>query len=221
MAAALLVPALVLTGCGSKKKSSDSTAGSQPTQSSGSGSSPTQASGSSQAAATTAPAANSSGGSSASDAELVALITNFTKAKSYKMTIQDAQGNTQVSYEYVAPDKYHLTVAGVETIAIGKDNYVKQGGTWIKLPASPTSAGSFLNADSLKTQLDSVSKAKATKGATASVNGTNCQIYNVTAADGSTSEVCVANGLPIRIKSASTIILISDYDKVSDIKAPI
>ncbi len=214
MAAAVLVPALVLTGCG-KKKSSDSAASAQPTQSSSS-SQPTA-----KPAATTASSANSGAGTNVNNSELAALVTNFLKAKSFRMAILDGQGTQQVSLDYVAPDKYHLTGSGIESISIGKDTYFKQAGVWIKLPASQASPTSPFGADQLKAQLDELAKDKFTKGATDSVNGTSCQIYNVTSTDGTTSEVCVANGLPIRIKSAGSILIITDYDKVSDIKAPI
>jgi hypothetical protein len=58
------------------------------------------------------------------------------------------------------------------------------------------------------------------------VNGVKCQIYTVNdTGTGSTMELCVANGLPLRIvdkSSGNTItILLTDFDKVSDIKAPI
>ncbi|HEY7269772.1 MAG TPA: hypothetical protein VH951_08085 [Dehalococcoidia bacterium] len=212
--AVVLIPALVLTGCG-KKKSSASTSTAQPTQSSGAGASqPTAASGSSNS--------NTGGGSSVSGNELATIVGNFLKAKSFSMTIQDSKGAQQGTFDYIAPDKYHYSLSGIEAIVIGKDTYFKQGGTWIKLPASAaTSAAAPFNADTLKSQLDDVSKAKATKNGSDTVNGVKCDIYNVTDTDGSTTEVCVANGLPIRIKDSDTIILISNYDKVPDIKAPI
>ena len=205
------VPALVLTGCSSKKKSSDSGSTAQPTQASGAGASqPTAASGSSNS--------NTGGGSSVSSSELATIVGNFLKAKSFSMTLQDSKGAAQGTFDYVAPDKYHYSLAGTELIAIGKDSYVKQGGTWIKLPAAAGAAASPFNADTLKTQLDQVSKAKATKNGSDTVNGVKCDIYNVTDTDGTTTEVCVANGLPIRIKDGTTIIVISNYDKVPDIK---
>jgi hypothetical protein len=138
------------------------------------------------------------------------------------MAIQDSKGASQGTFDYIAPDKYHYSLAGIEAIVIGKDTYIKQAGTWIKLPASAAAAASSpFNADTLKTQLDAVSKAKATKNGSDTVNGVKCDIYNVTDTDGSTTEVCVANGLPIRIKNGDTIVVISNYDKVPDIKAPI
>jgi hypothetical protein len=210
LGAGLLIPALVLSGC-SKKKSSDSTSSAQPTQSSSSAQ-PTQ-----RPAATSASGGS---GSNASNSELAALVANFLKAKSFRITLQDSRGTPQGTVEYVAPDKYHINVAGFEEISIGKDVYVKQGTTWAKLPSSQ-GVPSIFNADTFKSQLDQLSTTKFTKGGTDNVNGTSCQIYNVTNADGTTSEICVANGLPVRVKAGDTIILISDYDKVGDIKAPI
>lgn len=210
---AVLVPALVLTGCGGKKKSETTTT--QPTTTS-------NAQATRPAGATTAPttAASSGGGGNVSGNELAQLLANFLKSKSYKMALQDGAGKSQGSFEYVAPDKYHITSGDLELITIGADNYVKQSGVWIKLPAA-AGATATNTTELLKTQLDSVSKLTATKGGTDSVNGVNCQIYSVTEPDGTKSEVCVANGLPLRIKTPTTIILISDYDKVPDIKAPI
>lgn len=213
--ASVLIPALVLTGCGGKKKT-ESSSDSQPTQTS-------NAQATRPAGATAAPttaASNSGGGGNVSGNDLAALLANFLKSKSYKMALQDGSGKSEGTFEYVAPNKYHIVSGDLELISIGADSYVKQAGTWIKVPAA-AGAGAINTMDSLKSQLDAVSKLTATKGGSDSVNGVNCQIYNVTESDGTKSELCVANGLPIRIKSTNTIILISDYDKVSDIKAPI
>ena len=200
-----LAPALVLSACGGKKKSEGTSAA------------PTQASGS----ATQAPSSsNSGGGSNASTDELKALVANFLKAKSYRMVIQDSSSSEQGTFEYVAPDKFHISAQGFEIISIGKDTYVKQGTTWTKLPSAQNATPLF-DADTVKKELDSLDTTKFTKGGSDTVNGTKCQLYTVTETDGTQTELCVANGLPIRIKSSGTIILISDYDKVGDIKAPI
>jgi hypothetical protein len=199
-----LAPALVLSACGGKKKSEGTSAA------------PTQASGS----ATQAPSSSSGGGSNVSTDELKALVANFVKVKSFRMVLQDGSGNQQGTIEYVAPDKYHINVSGLEVITIGKDNYLKQGGTWTKLPSSQ-SATPLFDASTIKQELDSLDVTKYTKGGTDTVNGTKCQLYTVTESDGTKTELCVANGLPLRIKTSGTIVLISDYDKVGDIKAPI
>jgi hypothetical protein len=216
MGAALLIPALVLTGCSKKKSSSDSGSSSQPTQASGA-----QAT---KPAATTA--ASSGGGSSAAADELTALFTNFLKVKSFRAAItEEVTGQPKVdgSIEYVAPDKYHITLPGLgEFINIGKDSYIKIGPAWTKSPGA--GGGSLFDAASIQSTLDSF-KNNSKKGGTDTVNGVKCQIYTVTDTSGSTTEVCVANGLPVRmvIKSTSstTTFVFTDFDKLSDIKAPI
>jgi hypothetical protein len=224
LGAALLIPALILSGCGGKKKA-ESSSNAPPTQSSASPQPTTAPSSSNNTSPTTAPGASSGNAGAASD--LAEVFTNFLKSKSWRATLtreQPGQPTVEGSIEYVGPDKYHYALTGLgEAIQIGGDTYVKLGATWTKYPGGVP--GNLFNIDTVKTAFDSFQQS-AQKGGTATVNGTSCQVYTVTdSSSGSTYNVCTANGLPLRLvvkdgDSTSTV-LFEDFDKVPDIKAPI
>jgi hypothetical protein len=68
--------------------------------------------------------------------EVETLARNFLAIKAFRGTA-NATGKTpmQMQVDYVAPDRYHLKMGqGLESIVIGKDTYMKLGGSWKKFP---------------------------------------------------------------------------------------
>jgi hypothetical protein len=228
IAAVPLVVALVACGGGDKKDSTStgsSGAGDQPAATAPSGSSGGSSGSSSNGSSGSSGANNTGGGESVSGDTMAALIENFAKAKSWKAQIHDeSDPSSDATFEYVAPNKYHIKSADVEAIVIGGDTYAKMGPTWTKI-SSGGDTGPFFDPEDLKDSIDEAKGAKVTKGGKDKVNGKDCQIYNIQETDGTTSEVCAANNLPVRIveddgESKSTITF-TDFNVDFDIKAPI
>jgi outer membrane lipoprotein-sorting protein len=216
--AGLVLCLFVAIGCGggSKDKSSG---GTKQTPASG-------------VESTAQPAQTRPAGAAASDTELAAFISAFTKVKSFKatMTIEAGPGQPKQegTMEVILPDKYYLKFTGAaasdsfEIISIGNDLYTKFGPSWTK--QSGGGIGRIFDPKQIS-DLAAASK-NYTKGGTDTVNGKKCQLYTQSEG-GSTTELCIADNLPLRVVtsgsggSGKTTLLFSDYDKVGDIKAPI
>jgi hypothetical protein len=188
----------------------------------------------------TLAAAPTVGGAPASADEVAGLSANFGKVKSFKATISQTGGaaaNLQGVIEYSQPDRIHVTIGSgataQEIICIGNDFYVKAGAApWQKVPSAQTGGtncrGNLGPADP-KALADGINTAAAdktlNKGGQETVSGKRCQIYAQALPNGATFEMCVADGLPLRIVSKagpqSVTIIFSDIDKNIDIKAPI
>jgi hypothetical protein len=232
---------LALIACGGDSKDKGILSGNGVTvepQTSGQSATQTTGSGSASGGAkpTTAPSngGNSSGSSSGSGGgnvsgnELAALYTNFAKQKSFRGTITVSGGSAQgqqITMEFVQPDKAHITMNGgptgsVELISIGTDSYIKIAGTWTKQPGTGTK---LFDTNTLSDSIKEAEKTSVTKGGTDTVNGKKCQIYTTS----TTTELCVAYGLPLRVvskgtgSSGNTTIIFSDFGSNIDIKAPI
>ncbi len=217
----VLVPLILgfAVACGGSKSSPTATTAS----SSGGGEQPA-------ATATTSSSSSnngSNGGSSASSDVVVKVMSNFINAKSWSAQISDSSDPTSNgTFEYVAPDKYHISIAGTELIAIGNDTYINAGGSWIKSTSSGSS-GPLFDPSQFQDTIKAAQQAQVTKGDTDTVNGTKCQIYTYhDSASATDVHICVANDLPVRVvedngDSTSTIIF-SDFNSSKiDIKAPI
>jgi hypothetical protein len=218
LGAAILVPALA---CGGGDDDDAQASGSQPTQAPA-----TQASGTQP---TQRPQGTATSAASGSGNELSNFGRNVRQLKSYKASFVMESGGTRQegTMEIIVPDKLRMTIAGVEYVVIGSDTYVKAGPTWIKAPGgggglgfSPTLFTGL--AASLATAAETGQG--VTKGGTDTVNGTRCQLYTASA-QGTNTEVCIANDLPLRIVSTQAgfkyTIILSDFDRVPDIRAPI
>jgi hypothetical protein len=127
--------------------------------------------------------------------------------------------------EYVAPDKTKMTIPGaslgmpgeLEVIMIGNTTYTKLGNQWTKSTDAGL-AGNLFDPNDIDSSMGDIAGAK--KGDTATVSGKKCQLYTT-----GTTEVCVADKLPLRIVDNSPegkfTILFSDFNGNFDIKAPI
>ena len=168
--------------------------------------------------------------------EIANLSGNFGKVKSFKATISQSGGTAALTgvIEYQQPDRVHVTIGSgataQEIICIGTDFYVKQGATpWQKVPAGGTNCRGNLGPADPKALADGINTAAAdkslTKGGQDTVGGTKCQVYSQSMPGGSSFEMCVANGLPLRLVSKgpgqSVTITFSDIDKNIEIKAPL
>jgi len=172
--------------------------------------------------------------------EVASLAGNFGKVKSFKATISQSGGSTaslQGVIEDSQPDRIHLTIGSgataQEIICIGNDFFVKAGGAaWQKVPAAQTSGSNCrgnlgpANPHELAKGINTAAADKTlVKGAQETVAGKKCQIYAQSLPNGANFEMCVADGLPLRIVSKagpqSVTITFSDIDKAIDIKAPI
>ena len=183
----------------------------------------------------TLAAAPTAVGQPASADEVSALANNFTKVKSFKASIaQTGSQNIQGTIEYSAPDKVHVTVGsgptGREITCIGEALYFKVGSAaWQKAPpGSATCKGQLgpTNPEELGKGINAAAQDKTlNKGGQETVDGRRCQIYAQVLPNGASFEMCVADGLPVRLISKdptqSVTIIFSDIDKPIDIKAPI
>ncbi len=103
--------------------------------------------------------------------------------------------------------------------------YIKQNGTWIKVPATTGSSGPLFDTSSLQDTIKAAQNAAVTKGGTDTVNGQKCQLFTYTDTSSNNKvEVCVADNLPLRVvqddgESVSTTTF--DFKSTIDIKAPI
>lgn len=185
-----------------------------------------------QPTATRAAGGQTSGGASGPNSELAGLIDAYAKVKSLRAQIViETTGTPKLegTLEMVLPDKFHMTFAAgavpgagaLEIIVIGSDTYLKIGPTWTKQAGL---GGQPFDAKSVSGAVAGLQPANATKGGTATVSGKTCQLYTTTSATGS-QEICVADGLPLRIVSQSsgskTTLTFSDYNANIDIRAPI
>jgi outer membrane lipoprotein-sorting protein len=181
-----------------------------------------------------AATASSGGNTGGSNSELTTLFSNFSKVKSFKATattaVSSGGGQQTITMEVVTPDKLHFTTSGgstgaLEFISIGNDNYIKLNGTWTKQPGA--GSGKIFDPKSFNDSIQAASadEKAVTKGGTDTVNGKKCQIYTNSTPGGGSTEICVADGLPLRVvtkgTSGTTQVIFSDFNANIDIKAPI
>jgi hypothetical protein len=190
----------------------------------------------------TLAAAPTPAGVPASADEVASLATNFGKVKSFRASIAQtstaqpqAPASIQGTIEYSAPDKMHINVgSGVtaqDIICIGESGYYFKRGNdpWQKAPASSPPCRVNIGPADPKVLTEGIKKAAEdktlNKGGQETVGGKKCQTYAQTIPTGATFEMCVADGLPIRLVSKdpqnTLTVTFSEFDKPLDIKAPI
>jgi hypothetical protein len=74
-------------------------------------------------------------------ADLKAASKRFNEVKAFQATM-DGSGKNEMHMQvsFAAPDRYHLKNAGMESIIIGKNTYMRINGTWKKFPLDLGSA---------------------------------------------------------------------------------
>jgi hypothetical protein len=230
----LLAGTALACGGGSKSSGSDQGIKIEPSNTGGVSMTP-------GAPAATLAAAPTVSGPLASAEDVASLASNFGKVKSFKATVSSTGGTTpnlQGAIEYSQPDRIRVTIGGgspsQDIICIGNDFYLKTAtAPWQKIPAAQTAGsncrGNLGPADPQELAKGinaAVADKTLVKGGQETVAGKRCQLYTQTIANGSSFEVCVADGLPLRIVSRASAqsaltFQFSDYDKPIDIKAPI
>lgn len=154
-------------------------------------------------------------------------VRRLAFVQSYRAAvIVDTEGGDKIegSFEFAAPDRYHLTVGGsvpVEVVTIGADSYVKTAGRWQRV--EPT----FLpfSAQELIAEIDQIAAAGATQAGQRDAPAGACTIYKVARADGSEAEFCAGGDGPIFTASfkdgATTVTMtFTDFDTPIEIKQP-
>ena len=174
-------------------------------------------------------------GPPASDSDIQAIADAFAKVKSFRSTLTAGPANSQqtTTIEMSYPDKVHITIktaTGTQELICANNLIYTKTDKWVKNEKDPTGkavdctsyASSIFNTKTIGDGLKA-SAANISKGGTDTVNGKKCQILQQVNPNGSTADICVADGLPIRIvdKGAGATIIFSDYNANIDIKAPI
>lgn len=70
-------------------------------------------------------------------ADIVAASKKFVELPSFTAKMNGTgTADFQTTVVYIAPDRYHITQGGnkMETIIVGKETFMKRGGSWSKLP---------------------------------------------------------------------------------------
>lgn len=163
----------------------------------------------------------------------------WANAKSFRITMEtndpaakDQSG--QITMEVVRPDREHIKFnmggQNIETITIGKDNYVSLAGKWTKT-TSKTDQTSLANpqtvVDDFNQSIDA--NTKITKGGATTVNGKPCQEWKVedtgsNADESSSGTMCIGqDNLPVQFKDTAGkyLMTFSDWNASIDIKPPI
>lgn len=249
----VLVVALELTACSSG--SSDKTTATSASQSqttaittiASTTTSPTTTVSTTTSEATSAPtsvAANtsgSSGGGVTSNADLQQVADAWSKATSYKITLNvyDADATTPSfvsTVETMKPDKEHTmtTFAGqsIESITIGNDTYAKVAGSWQKASALELGNGAPVNGDDVVNDFTTPDTTesidtKITKKDDETIDGVSMNVFELTDATGSMIKIWVGKNDHLPRKSEISTdtgrieVIYSDYGKDFGITAPI
>jgi len=177
-------------------------------------------------------------GSPAPESDIQQISDNYAKVKSFRVQISQGTGDkaATTSLEVVQPDQLHITIKSAqltqENICLGKTLYTNKDGKWTKsdkdqngtaIDCAQAISATF-NTKAIADGIKQASDAKQiAKGGTDTVNGKKCQLYTQTNPNGTTADICVADGLLLRVvdKTAGATLLFSDYNANIDIKAPI
>lgn len=194
-------------------------------------------------APTTAAAATSasSGGDATSNADLQQVSDAWSKATSYKITLNvydtDATTPSFVStVETMEPDREHTvtTFAGqsIESITIGNDTYAKVAGSWQKASdlelgnGAPVNGADVVNDFTTPDAIEGVDT-KITKKDDETIDGVAMNVYELTDVTGTVVTIWIGKDdhLPrkseIKTDTGHMEVIYSDYGKDFGIKAPI
>ncbi|MGA7668769.1 MAG: hypothetical protein WBW04_00005 [Nitrolancea sp.] len=187
----------------------------------------------------TATQAASGGGSGSGSAIMLQVADAWKNVKSYKMTITfyDSGSTTPTgtaTVENENPDKSHWVIDSsgqkIETITIGTDSYLNLGGTWTKSPSVDTTDIPGMSSQDIANELSTPipDDTKFSSKGSDTVNGVDCNVYEITETDGTVSTFYVGkkDHLLYKIEASGsdgtkTEILISDYNADFNITAPI
>jgi outer membrane lipoprotein-sorting protein len=172
-------------------------------------------------AASAAPAGPTFKGDPRAVGEVQAAFQKFAAARTWRARM--VSGDSTTTTAFVAPDRFHMTIVQdnttTEMFMIGREVWMKTGGTCQKLPAAVP----------VKTPKEMIEHGAAettitvTKGGAASVEGTPTQTYLLTVESRGTTVreklyVATKSGLPRRLEIQGTPPTTIDY---FDFGAPI
>lgn len=158
--------------------------------------------------------------------DLARLGQALSQVRSFRaqIIIEEGGSREEMRMEVVMPDRFRMDLGGIQMISIGNDSWMNFGGGWVRQPGAGSSAP-FSPAEIQAAFRDLATSSTVTRGSTTTVNGVRCQVLNVREADGTETEVCVAdNGLPVRFvtteRSTKTTVLFSDFNANINIQPP-
>ncbi len=147
-------------------------------------------------------------------AEVQAAYQKFTAAGSWRSRMTGGGGNTLV--EYVAPDRFHMVITQnnqtTEMFMIGRDVWMKSGGTCSKMPANVP----VRNPKDMAAHASAGSTITVVRGGPATIEGTATQSYMVTTESSGTTTteklyVATGTGLIRRLEIQGKDPLTIDY----------
>ena len=155
--------------------------------------------------------------------DVLSAAKNFGAQKSVHATINSTKKNETFNVDMVEPNKLRGTAPqGFEFVMIGSNSWIKMNGTWHAYPAA---AGAFKTemeyARGSAFQKSVLTECTVSDAGMSSANGTPAHKYHlVCGKDGDTSDVWIANGLPVKLANANATIVWSNYNSVADITPP-
>lgn len=153
--------------------------------------------------------------------DLLAAAKNFGALKSVHATITSGNGET-FSLDMVEPGKVRGTSPqGFEFVRIGSTSWVKMGGAWHSYSLGSTGATQMALARGSKLQKSILTDCTVTDAGMSAVSGAPARKYHVVCNSNGTSDVWVANGLPLKMVDGNTTLIWSNYNNVADIKPPV
>lgn len=154
--------------------------------------------------------------------DVLAAAKNFGAQKSVHATVTAKDGET-FTVDMVEPNKVRGTAMhGIQFVMIGTNTWVNMGGSWRAYPAG---------ANAVKTQMQLVrgsafqrsilSECNVGDGGMSTANGMPAHEYHVVCnSNNSTTDVWIANGLPVKMVDNGSTIIWSNYNGVADITPP-
>lgn len=153
--------------------------------------------------------------------DLLVAAKNFGALKSVHATITSGNSET-FSVDMVERGKIRGTSPqGFEFVRIGTTSWVKMGGAWHTYSLGSTGATQMALARGSKLQRSILTECTVADGGMSPVNGVPARKYHVVCnSGGSSTDVWVANGLPVKMVDGGTTLIWSNYNNVADIKPP-
>jgi hypothetical protein len=155
--------------------------------------------------------------------DVLAAAKNFGAQKSVHAAITDTRKGDTISVDMVEPNKIRGTSPeGYEFVMIGSNVWVKMGGAWHAYPAAAGAAKTEMElARGSKFQRSILTECTMSDSGMSTANGAPAHKYHVVCGkNGDTSDVWIANGLPVKLAFPDTTIVWSNFNSVADITPP-
>ena len=154
--------------------------------------------------------------------DVLSAAQNFGSQKSVHAAITSNRKGETITLDMVQPNKLHGTAQGIEFIMIGSNAWIKMGGAWRAYPAASGTYKTEMDyARGKEFQKSILTDCAVSDAGMSSADGTPAHKYHlVCGSNHDTSDVWIANGLPVKLTNADATIVWSNYNTVADIKAP-